>query len=227
MSLIAAHGAMMVQGDAGVLFVAASGTTFSTGTSQSCTIPAEAEEDDLLLAWVMHRATLTPAVGWTLVDSAGPFTSPTFTQYLGLYKRVAQPGDGGSSTTWGQSSSARMAVHIQAFRKTGGCDVLISSKVTISDTGTNSFSTTAVAQTGSGQILASGASSVLAATGSNTMSVSSSWTLTTPAASGDASNQIRIGCSYRAAADSAQSATYTINTSTTTNGWGAINALIC
>lgn len=212
---------------ASVSFVAASGTTFSTATSQNCTIPNDADEDDLLLAWVMHRDAITPPSGWTLVDTAGPFTSTGATQYTSLYKRIAEPGDGGSSTTWGQATSQRMAVHIQSFRKAGGCDVLSASKNTISGTGTASFVTPAVAQTGAGQMLASGASSVLAVNSApNTMAVSPPWALTTPASSADTAHQIRLGCAYRIAEVSSQSATYAINSSDTINGWGAINALI-
>jgi hypothetical protein len=105
--------------------VAVSPTTFVTATSLNQTIPAKAATGDMLLAWVMYRSTLTPPSGWTLVRTE-TFIGGGFTQYLSVYERIATSSDPGASTTWTQASSARLGVHIQAFRKTGGYSVISS-----------------------------------------------------------------------------------------------------
>lgn len=97
---------------------------YSVGTSSSATIPAAAQEDDLLLAFVMHRDTLTPPAGWTLIATQSCTTSLATVQYTSVYKRIALAGDANASTTWTQSSSQRFAVHLHAWRKDGACDVL-------------------------------------------------------------------------------------------------------
>lgn len=112
--------------------IANSGTTYDVATTQDQTIPATAQEDDLLLAFVMHSDTLTPPAGWVLVDSETVTT--TVTQYTSVYKRIAQSGDGGTTQTWTQATSQRIAVHYHVYRKTGGCDVLQTNKVTNTST---------------------------------------------------------------------------------------------
>lgn len=213
-------------GGASVTFVDSSATTFSTTTSQNYTIPATVLAGDLLLAFVMHRDTLTTPTGWTVVDTSGAFT--TSNQYTTCLKRIAQAGDAGATVTFTQASSQRMGAEIQVFRKTGGCDVVASANSKISDTGTNAYECPAMQGTASGQMLAQAASSLLAATTiPNTMSVSSGWTITTPTSSDDTSNQIRLGAAYRDAdTASALAATFTKNFSGTNNGWGAVSVLV-
>lgn len=97
---------------------------YSVGTSSSATIPAAAEEDDLLLAFVMHRAALTAPAGWTLVATQSCTGSSSTVQYTSVYKRIALAGDASASTTWTQASSQRFAVHLHAWRRDGACDVL-------------------------------------------------------------------------------------------------------
>ncbi len=89
-------------------------------TSLSVTVPATAAVGDLLVAYIMRRATFTPQAGWTLAATAGPFSSSGTTQYVDIYYKTAVSGDIGASTTWTQSSNARMSVSIGAYRKTDG-----------------------------------------------------------------------------------------------------------
>lgn len=98
-----------------VAFVATSSTIYAVSTSQNVSIPT-VSIGDLLIATVMHRDTLTPETGWTFVASAtGSLTSPSVDQTVSVYKRVAQSGDSGSSTTWSQATSQRIATNIAAF----------------------------------------------------------------------------------------------------------------
>lgn len=109
-------------------FVAASGTTYVTATTQDQTIPASADVNDLILAFIVHRSALTAPSGWTLVDSAEVTVSGT-TQYTSVYKRIASSGDAGLAQTWTQASSGVLAVHYNVYRNSTGCDVLQSTDV--------------------------------------------------------------------------------------------------
>jgi len=74
-------------------------------------------EFDILFAAVMHRDTLTPAAGWTLVSTVtSNFPDNPFHQSMSVYSLVATSGSGGSNTTWAQATSQRMGVQILAFR---------------------------------------------------------------------------------------------------------------
>lgn len=108
-----------------VSFVAATNNTYATSTTMARNIPAAAEEDDLLLAWVMHRsAMVTIPSGWALEDSE-TVNAGGIDQYLSLYKKTCGAGEGGTSTTWVQTASARISVHIQVFRKAEGSPEVI------------------------------------------------------------------------------------------------------
>lgn len=146
-----------------VMFVAASGTIYATTTSQIQTIPASVEEGDLLLAFIMHRSALTPAADWLLVASATT-SAIDITQYTSVYKRIALSGDAGGSTTWSQAASARLAVHIQAYRRGGGCNVINSSTASedAKDTLANVMNWSSLTSSVNGAIGIASASSILA-----------------------------------------------------------------
>src|SRR5690606_29037289 len=92
----------------------------TSNISLNVTVPATAAVGDLLVAYIMRRATLTPPAGWTLAATAGPFTSSGVDQYVDIYYKTAVSGDIGASTTWTQAASDRMSVSIGAYRKTDG-----------------------------------------------------------------------------------------------------------
>lgn len=106
-----------------VSFVGASSTVYASASSQAQTTPGGIAAGDLLLAFVMHRSPLTAPAGWTLVASQS-CTYTTTTQFMSVYKRIAQSGDAGSSQTWTQETSGFIAVHIHAYRSSSGCDVV-------------------------------------------------------------------------------------------------------
>jgi hypothetical protein len=210
------------------LFMAASDTVFTTAISENQTIPY-CDEGDLLLAFIMHRDTLTPPAGWTLVDMVGPFTSGTFTQYTSVYKRIAVAGDTGTVTTWTAATSQRIAVHIHSYRKNGGCDVLATTKDTVSNTAGNSIAFTTPVATESKQMFCSAGSAIIADSGaSSSASVSAGWTITTPTYTTDTSNQIRLSVAYeQASAPGAITGTFGNDSSNaSSNGWGVVNVLI-
>lgn len=135
-------------------FISTSDTVYVVNTSENQTIPT-CEEGDLLLAVVMHRSALTPATGWTLVvgNLATSTPSPTGLHGLSICKRIAQSGDSGSSTTWTQATSQRMAVHIMAFRKDRGSPQVIDGDTgTLDNTAATSIAIPEVAATEDGQI---------------------------------------------------------------------------
>lgn len=116
-------------GGGAVGFVTATtGVIATSTTSQAHSMPATALVGDLAIAFIMHRDTLTPPSGWTLVR-AQAVTAVGATQTLSVYKRVVQSGDPGASFTWTQATAQRMAVHYEVFRKAGGCDVTASASV--------------------------------------------------------------------------------------------------
>ncbi|AMX93623.1 MULTISPECIES: hypothetical protein [Mesorhizobium] len=210
-----------------VAFVAASSTVYVTATSQNQTIPASVATGDLLIAAVMHRAALTPAAGWTLVSTVSCTENGTTTQSTSVYKRVAQSGDAGASTTWTQATSQRMSVHIMAFRRSGGCDVV--------DNDT-AFQSNLVANTNVGNMAVSVATAdlqmgvaVASAVSANNVAgdsmAASVGTLTTPAtATGN-----RLGVAYRSRNSGETTAgTFTTNLAptTTANGWAAVSLVI-
>lgn len=106
-----------------VSIIGSSLTTYETATSQNQTTPAGIAAGDLLLAFVMHRSALTAPAGWVLVASQ-PCVYTITTQWMSVYKKVTLPGDSGSSTSWAQAESGVISVHIHAYRKNGGCDVV-------------------------------------------------------------------------------------------------------
>lgn len=179
------------QMSAGVQFVAASGTTYVTATSQDQTIPAATAVGDLLLACVMHRDTLTPPAGWTLVATRA-CSGAGVTQYTSVYRRVAQSGDVSAPTTWGQASAARMAVHIQAYRKAGGCSVLATATAGVSDTATTAIAWAGLTVPPAGQMAVLVGSITFALTPGTTTITASSGTMTTPPTVEDN----RLACAY-------------------------------
>lgn len=210
-----------------VEFVAASGTTYSTGTSQNQTIPASSATDDMLIAVIMHRDTLTPQAGWTLVDSvAGFLTSPSTTQTVSVYKRLCQIGDPGGSTTWTQATSQRICVHIMAFRKSSGTPSVIDHDTAHTDNTSSTSQAMAVSTaTADGQMGVMTASSILAnLTPTATTLTPSVGTQTTTATV----DQNRL-CAAYFARNNTQTTAGTVTSSQatlSTGGWAAVSLVI-
>lgn len=169
-----------------VSFVAASGTTYAVATSQDQTIPAGAAVGDLLLAFVMHRDTLTPPAGWTLVRTEG--VNNTYIHSLSVYRRTCQSGDPGASTTWAQATSTRIAVHIVAFSGSTGTPTVDANNGTTRTT--TAYDNTTTTATINGQIGIVSMSWVGANTIAQTMT---DYTQTTTGPGTDS----RLGVAYR------------------------------
>lgn len=209
-------------GGGGVQFVAASGTTYVTATSQDQTVPASVAAGDLLLAVVMHRGTLTPASGWTLVATRS-CTAVSTTQYTSVYQRTAQAGDASASTTWTQATSARLAIHIVAFRKPDGCSVLASNVGGVNETTTSVITWAGVTGSSSGQLALVAGSIIIANTAGATAMATSSGTLTTP----DNVTDNRMAAAYLpVSAGQAVSGTFTSSTALAVTGTAAVSVLI-
>ena len=205
-----------------VAFVAASDTTYATTTSQSQTVPLAVQEGDLLLAIVMHRDVLTAPAGWVLVRSQSS-TNVTFTQSVSVYKRVAQAGDSGASTTWTQASSQRIAVHIQAFRKPGGCDVIVSNSAAVNSTPGGVMPWAVSTATANGQMGVACAASILSLVSGTTTITTTAGVLTTPASAVDN----RLGVAYlRRNLGETTSGSFTVSGITGSNGISAVSLII-
>lgn len=169
------------QSQAVVIFVDASGTTIQTSsTTVAETIPALTVAGDLILAFIMHRSTLTPPSGWTLVATA-TCTNSTVTQRTSVYKRTAVGGDAGSSPTWTQASSGRFIAHINTYRGISAtADVVAFATSNQNSVTTNLLPWATVAATSDGQIGIAASSIILANVGTPMTMTPLSGTLSTP-----------------------------------------------
>lgn len=92
-------------------------TYINSGTSINKAVPSF-EVGDVFFASVMHRSTLTPPAGWTLVKTQLEGGGSAANQSLSVYYRVAQAGD--TTFTWTQASAERMGVQYVVARSTTG-----------------------------------------------------------------------------------------------------------
>lgn len=194
-------------GDSAPEVVAFSGTSFSTATSVSQTIPAATEAGDIIIACVMSRAELTPPSGWTLVLDAEADAFPTI-QKSSIFIKTATAYDAGISATWTQASDARCGLHLIVARGGGPLSVKQSASRLPTGSGLTWAPIAPVTASTSGQLAVAMASWLYALTeGESTCSVSPPWIQTTPASSTDLANQIRMGVAYK-----------TLNTGETASG---------
>lgn len=97
-------------------FVTASDTIYAVSTQQNKAIPAQTQAGDLVLAFVMHRDTLTIPPNWQIVLSCSA-SGPSLARHdLTVLRKVALPGDAGATVTWTQATSQRIAVHYHVYR---------------------------------------------------------------------------------------------------------------
>lgn len=109
-----------VEGLAGDLSVAVEPTSLratdyaiSAGTTTlSVTVPPETAVGDLMLLWIMARSTITPPIGWSLVQSNDNSDS---SQQSYLYQKVAELADVSADVTVTQSASNRQIMHLQVW----------------------------------------------------------------------------------------------------------------
>lgn len=196
-------------------YVAGSSTVYVTATSQTVSIPAQVEVGDLLLAWVMHRENLTPPSGWTLVRNATCSATGLARHDLSVYSRIAIGGDAGASTAWTQATSARLAVHIQAFRRVSIATVGSSSSQENNITAGGDVSFSSISASSNGLVVVHGASQVVSNASPTATTVSiSAGTLTTPSSVAD--NRLFVG--YRGDVNSGQSASGSFTTNLTDGG---------
>ncbi|WP_430391068.1 Ig domain-containing protein [Dyella sp. 20L07] len=180
-------------------FVASSGTTYVSATSQILAIPTQTQVGDLLLAIVMHRSLLTTPPGWVLVNSKTATQNDPGVQMLSVYKRVAQAGDPGTNITWKQESTVRLAVHYHVYRKAGGCDVLQTADNVQNNIANGIITWPATTIAKRGIACMAGTLYQAIANGSPTPMSTSQGTLTTPASVLDN----RLGVAYMAVAQNA------------------------
>lgn len=86
-------------------------------TSIACDVPTGVADDDLLIAWVMHReglGAITAPSGWSLVSET---QAGTFSQWLACYTRTASSEP--ASYTWSGSASSRKAAMMIALTSSG------------------------------------------------------------------------------------------------------------
>lgn len=205
-----------------VAFVATSPTVYlDSGTSQNVTIPSAASVGNLLIATAMHRSTLTPPSGWTLVESQ-LCTNTSLTQWTSVYKRLAQSGDPGASTTWSQASPGRFSVNISAFSGDEGLDVFSSAKSGRNNVIDNQLPYAQVSTTAAHLGVAT-SSTILSQTSETTMTAPSGWNLVTP---GSAPNN-RLAVAYKdLLADEVISGAFTIGIAGTSNNGTASVSLV-
>jgi hypothetical protein len=201
---------------------AVSGTRYVTATSVSETVPASVQVGDLLLAFVMHRGALTTTPsGWTLVVSDGGNYSGSGIpdQYLSVFKRTAQVGDGGTSIAFEVGASGRMGIHIMSVAPDGvPLDVVSNQSVSISNA---NMSTTAMAGgtlSGDGMIVAG--ITFVTAISPSTITPPSGYVLSTPGSVGDN----RMGAAFKLSEGETASGNWGFNT--TANNGGAVITLI-
>lgn len=93
---------------------------YTVGTTLNPAIPAGTQVDDVMVATIMHRSSMTSVPsGWTLRVN-GNFTSGGTFQEMSMYTKKAVSGDLGTSPNWVQSSSVRMSVSIVSFSGASG-----------------------------------------------------------------------------------------------------------
>lgn len=163
---------------------------YSVATSQNATVPATAAVGDLLLAFVMHRDTLTLPAGWSTVDSQVCSNGVTPAHYLTLAKKVCAAPDIGASTTWTQATSQRISVEIMVWRG-NGVDVAATAISFVNNNTGNSHTLPALSTTASGQAIVVGATSILGANA--TFSLPAGYTITTANNVAD----LRMGVGYQ------------------------------
>lgn len=93
--------------------------TYETTTSMQKAMPT-VEVGDTVFASVLHRSTLTPPAGWSLLYSQLEADDPPeFDQRLSVYYHTVASGDP-TQYIWNQENSARLGVAYLAVRGTGG-----------------------------------------------------------------------------------------------------------
>lgn len=210
-------------GFSSISYVGGNTVSYVIATSQIVTNPTIVA-NDLLIAWVMHRDTLTPPAGWTLVRSIA-FTNATLTQYLSVYKKTAVSGDSGASVTWTQATSQCMAVHVQAFRHAAIADVLsYTERVESNSSSPETVDFATITPTIAGQMIVSGVSQTTAYVSPTvTNFTASAGTLTTPSSVADN----RLAVVYRSTTNtSSVFGNVTTNIAPTSTAEGAISLIL-
>lgn len=93
---------------------------YTTAQSQTRNLPTTIQDNDLLIAVVMHRDTLTLPNGWALL-SQNFGKDNTFAQYMSIIYKTAIRNDANTALTLTQATSTRLASHILVFRHNNGC----------------------------------------------------------------------------------------------------------
>jgi hypothetical protein len=206
-----------------VVSIGQSGTTYTTATSTSQTIPAATAVGDLILAFVMHRSTLTTPAGWTLVDSQGNPTGP-YDHSISVLSRVAQSGDAGASLSVTQGSSAVIGIHIMTCRHLNGgtCEVktaLTAKTGTDGETGT--FAAPVATANAAGQLGIIAMTWDVAGTPTG-VTPPASWLLSTPASV----NNNRLGVARRVRDSGQTTAGNVVITTVSANQVSAISLIV-
>lgn len=199
-----------------ISFVAAADAVYTTGgTSLSVTMPVSVATNDLSLAYVAHRSTVTPPDGWTLVATKSVQSADlSITQYMSVYKRTVVGGDAGTTISFSQASSDRMALSLSAYRGSKTSPVVKSSATSSVAEGAGtggSYPAASVSTDAPGQMIVAGEASVYANTNNN-FTVPSGFTQDTT--STISSGQVRLCTGHKSSNGENLSANFAYDTLT-------------
>lgn len=184
--------------DTNIDVVDQSAVVFTSATTYTMTIPATAQNGDMLVACLMHRDTATAPAGWVYAASSGTFTYGTFKQITSIFIKKAGPSDAGQTVTFEQGVTDRIAGQVLVIRSTRALVVAgVGGNMNL-NTMTTQKTIPQIQASKDGQLAIAAVSWIYASTGAtSTGNVSSPWQQTTPSESTDTADQIRLGVAHR------------------------------
>jgi len=215
-----------------VTFVGATPNTYASASSISATVPSSVQAGDLLIAAATIRAgqSLSTPSGWTLVNNTVGVGTSNVKQYL--FRKTAVAGDAGAtltvSTTLGE---AIISLSISAYRKVGGLTVKDSNNGSSAAVSGTSTTVTCPLSTSLNDMLICAATTAKNATsGASTGSADSPWVndTVTSISSSSASNSVYMMVAHtpNTSTTTAQTCTFTIGATQTSNDWATVSCVI-
>ncbi|KRV72632.1 hypothetical protein AO738_04110 [Pseudomonas citronellolis] len=201
--LLMSYGATEDPGDS--MSVVAGDTAYagSASTSVTALVPAGAEANDLLLAFVVtfHSIISAPA-GWTLVDSqVNPFAGGGLDTILSIYSKTALSGDTGASATWSYGTAQVSGAVILAIHKANSTTPTVDSTAKSTQDLSGSTFAAAPITASNGQMIIASQCAIYALTGTPTSySCPPGLTQHTPSSVND--NRLCVGSKVSAAGES-------------------------
>ncbi|MCP1844417.1 hypothetical protein ACVIHI_002662 [Bradyrhizobium sp. USDA 4524] len=137
-----------------ISFIETKSSGIGATANNDCRIP-ECAAGDLILAFILHRDTLTPPAGFSLIatQSSAVTGLPTGVNILSAYSKVAVGGEAGTFSTWHQATAQTFQIVMTTFHKPSGSPTVNSYATAHVDNTTASQTATAVATgTADGQL---------------------------------------------------------------------------